>query len=389
MKEIDIYSIKKILKKNYIISLNFFKKTVAEIIEYLKKVSVSSMSVKDQTFFIKRLSFLVKAGIPIFESLIMIRNQTRQKSYVVILDTIIKDVSSGQCLSAGLAKFRHVFGDLSINIISFGESTGALGDNLAYLAEELKKKNALRKKILGAFVYPAVVTFAAFGIVGFLMVYLFPKIIPIFKSLHIALPLSTRIVIFVSDFLVHYGAVLIFSLVILTFSFIFALKKNIALRYYFDKAIIKTPTVGDVVKSYNLANATRTMGLLLKSGVVLGEALEITAKVAGNAVYKKEFKKLVKVVNQGDKISAYLAKNRDLFPDVLTQIISVGERTGNLSNSFIYISELYEGEVEEFTKNISTLLEPVMMIVMGIMVGFIAVSIITPIYSITQNLSPK
>ncbi len=359
------------------------------IFKNLKNASFVRMSIKDQTFFIKRLSFLIKAGVPMLESLTMIRDQTRQSGYVTVLDTVIQDVSNGQYLSTSLTKFRHIFGDFSINIISFGESTGILSDNLIYLAEELKKKNALRKKILGAFVYPAVVTVATFAITGFLMVYLFPKITPVFSSLRIALPLSTRMVIFMSNFLIHHGLTLVGFLAVLTIACIVAIKKVPIFHFYFDKFIMKIPTIGNVVKNYNLANATRTIGLLLKSGIPVGETLEITTKVAGNLVYKKEFKTIVKVVNRGEQMSVYLAKHRDLFPDVLTQIISVGERTGNLSNSFIYISELYESEVEEFTKNISTLIEPVLMIIMGIMVGFIAISIITPIYSITQNLTPR
>ncbi len=351
-----------------------------------KSSSFFKMTLKEQTFFIKRLSFLLKAGIPILESLTMIREQTRQKGLITILDTVINDVSSGHNLSTSLGKFHKIFGDFSINIISFGESAGILSDNLTYLAEELKKKNALQKKVKGAFVYPAVVTFATLGITGFLMVYLFPKILPVFSSLHMTLPLSTRIIMAFSDFLIHHGLELVLGIVIFILVFIFTLKKVKIFRFYFDKLLMKIPMIGEVIKHYNLANTTRTIGLLLKSGVTFGETLEITTRVSGNLVYKREFEAMSEAVNRGERISVYLAKNRNLFPEVLTQIISVGERSGNLSNSFIYLSELYESEVEEFTKNISNLIEPALMIFMGVLVGFIAISIITPIYSITQNL---
>lgn len=346
----------------------------------------SGMTLKEQTFFIKRLSFLLKAGIPILESLNMIREQTRRKSLITILDAVIKDVSSGQNLSTSLGKFHNVFGDFSINIISFGESAGILSDNLIYLADELKKKNALQKKVKGAFIYPAVVTLATLGITGFLMIYLFPKILPVFSSLHMTLPLSTRIIMSLSDFLIHHGFALIVGIVIFVLVFIFTLKKVPTFRFYFDKLLMKIPMIGEVIKHYNLANTTRTIGLLLKSGVTFGETLAITTKISGNLVYKKEFAAMSEAINRGERVSVYLAKNRELFPEVLTQIVSVGERSGNLSNSFIYLSELYENEVEEFTKNISNLIEPALMIFMGVLVGFIAISIITPIYSITQNL---
>lgn len=367
-------------------SLNsYFKNTMDSI----KNVSFSRMSVKEQTFFIKRLSFLIKAGIPMLESLSMIQEQTRKKSHALIFKSIVSDVSRGQYLSTSLQKFNKMFGDFSINMISFGESTGMLSDNLEYLAEELKKKNELRKKMIGAFIYPALVTFATLGITGFLMLYLFPKIMPVFQSLRVELPLPTRIVMFFSNFLINYGLILFLSSVIILIVFLFLLKRVPVIRFYFDKFIMKIPAIGEVVKNYNLANITRTMGLLLKSGVTLGETLEIATKVSGNVVYKKEFENMAAVVNRGEQISKYLAKNRDLFPDVLSQIISVGERSGNLSNSLLYLSELYENEVGEFTKNISTLIEPVLMIVMGLMVGFIAISIITPIYGLTSHLSGK
>ena len=377
-KESIVTKSKKPLEK----SGSSFKK----MFDNMKNPTRGKMSAKEQTFFFKRLSFLLKAGIPILESLVMIREQTREKGYVRVLDVIIKDVSSGHSLSNSLGRFRNVFGDFSINIISFGESAGILNDNLVYLAEELKKKNALQRKVIGAFIYPAVVTFATLGITAFLMIYLFPKIVPVFGSLHMALPLSTRIVMTISSFLIHHGLLLLFIIIVLILAFIIALKRIPTLRYYFDKFLMKIPTIGNVIKHYNLANATRTIGLLLKSGVTFGETLGITQKVAGNLVYKREFKAMAEAINRGEQLSVYLAKNRDLFPEVLTQIISVGERSGNLSNSFIYLSELYETEVEEFTKNISNLIEPALMIFMGILVGFIAISIITPIYSITQGL---
>ncbi len=381
--KIKVAKIKGISNKN---SLKKSGSSMAKVFNNLKKSSRSRMSLKEQTFFIKRLSFLLKAGIPILESLVMIRDQTRDKGLIVILDTVIKDVASGHNLSTSLSKFHNIFGDFSINIISFGESAGILNDNLIYLAEELKKKSALQKKVMGAFIYPIVVTIATLGITGFLMVYLFPKIVPVFSSLHMNLPFSTRIVMALSNFLIHHGLLLIICIIIFIFAFIFTLRKVPTFRYYFDKFLMKIPTIGNVIKHYNLANATRTIGLLLKSGVTFGETLEITTKVSGNLVYKREFMAMAEAINRGEQVSVYLAKNRDLFPDVLTQIISVGERSGNLSNSFIYLSELYESEVEEFTKNISSLIEPALMIFMGILVGFIAISIITPIYSITQGL---
>jgi type II secretory pathway component PulF len=354
--------------------------------ESFKNIGTNSLSVKEQTFFIKRLSFLIKAGIPIIDSLLMLKEQTKSKAQIKLLDSIIKDVSNGQYLSTSLAKHKKIFGEFSINIISFGESTGLLSENLEYLAEELKKKQALKKKVVGAFVYPAVVTVATFGITGFLMVYLFPKIMPVFKSLRITLPLSTRIVIYLSD-LIRHEWFWILAIILLSFgAFYVAIKKSKKFKFYFDKTIFKVPFFGGVIKNYNLANSTRTLGLLLKSGINVSEALPIVEKTTSNLAYKDEFKNLSKTINRGERISKYLKERPSMFPEVIPQIVSVGERSGNLSNSLIYLSEMYETEVNDFTKNIGTIIEPIMMIIMGVLVGFIAISIITPIYSITQNL---
>lgn len=353
----------------------------------LFKRSFGRLSLKDQIFFIKRLAFLIKAGIPILESLHMIREQTRNKSYANMLDTFIVDVSNGQYLSTSMGKYRQMFGDFSINIISFGESSGILSENLEYLAEELRKKHALHKKVIGAFVYPGVITLATIGITVFLMVYLFPKIIPVFTSLRMTLPLSTRIVIFSSNFVRFNGLYLLGALFVSVVVIIIALKKSSKFHFYFDKYLLKVPVIGKMIQYYNLANCNRTMGILLKSGVTMSEALPITTRTISSLVYKKEFKNLSEVVNRGEKMSTYLRNKRAIFPEVVPQIISVGERSGNLAASLIYISELYESEVDNFTKNLSSLIEPILMIFMGVMVGFIAISIITPIYSITQNLN--
>lgn len=359
------------------------------ILDSIKAISFTRLSIKDQTFFVKRLSFLIKAGIPLRESLVMIREQTRKKGYALILDTVIMNVSNGQNLATSLSKFKNTFGEFAINIIGFGEQSGILSENLEYVADELKKRQILRKKIISASVYPIIVTIATIGIVTFLMVYLFPKILPIFASISYELPLSTRIVIAISNFVIHWGFITFSSLVVIVIAFLITLKKSHTVHFYFHKFLLNIPIIGKIIRDYNMANFTRTMGLLLKSGVTMIEALPISADITPNLVYKKEFKALAHVVNRGQKISTHLNENRNLFPDLVSQIVSVGEHSGNLSNSLIYLSEMYEAEIDDFTKNLSSMIEPILMIIMGVLVGFIAISIITPIYGITQHLQPK
>ena len=356
--------------------------------ERIELFSAPRMSIKEQTFFMKRLAFLIKANISILEGLHMVKEQTRSKSHARIVSKVIEDISNGQTLAKSLGKFPDVFGEFGVNLIKVGESSGTLSQNLEYLAEELRKRYTLRKKVTGAFIYPAIIAVATLGITGFLMLYLFPKIMPIFASLHAALPLSTRIVIAASTFLQQWWWLVLIVIALGTVAFFVALKHSRWFHLKFDQATLRLPGVGPMIKHYNLANMCRTLGLLLKSGITLSEALPLTADTTKNLAYRDDIRGLAEGINRGERLSTHLQKNSVLFPVILGQMVSVGEHSGNLSNTLIYLSELYDAEVEDFTKNISTLVEPVMMVVMGLLVGFIAISIITPIYGITQNLHP-
>ncbi|MGB3922126.1 MAG: type II secretion system F family protein [Minisyncoccia bacterium] len=353
---------------------------------FFRNFRFGKLSIAEQAFFAKRLSFLINAGVSLVEALNMIKEQTVSRSYRRVLEQIIADVTSGRSLSDSLKRFKNAFGDFAISIISVGEETGALSDNLSYLAEELKKRQLLRRKVVGAMVYPIFITFATIGITSLLIVFIFPKIMPIFLSLSVELPITTKILIALSNFLGAYGLWLLLGLIVLAIIFRLVIKKNRHFHFFFDRLSMRTPLIGPMIQNYNLANISRTLSLLLNGGMTLSEALPITSRSTTNLVYRRELEKLAEVANRGEKISSHMKNYRKLFPDVLSQIISVGERSGNLSETLNYLSDMYESEVEDSTKNLSNMIEPVLMVVMGLMVGFVAVSIITPIYSITQGL---
>lgn len=344
------------------------------------------LSTKDQMFFAKRLSFLIKAGVPILESLHMISAQTTSRQSARVIGSVHADIANGSSLAKSLARFPAIFGDFGINIIKIGESSGTLSTNLEYLADELKKRSSLHGKVVSAFIYPAIITLATLGITAFLMLYLFPKIMPIFSSLHMELPLTTKIVMAASLFLQAWGLVVVAAVIALGIGVSLLKKKSERFHFFYDQVVLSSPVLGSLMRSYNLANATRTLGLLLQGGVTLSEALPLTADTTANLVYKAEYKKMSEYIHRGEKMSSYLLTSQNLFPPIMSQLIAVGERSGNLSNTLVYLSELYEAEVEDFTKNLSSLIEPALMVIMGILVGFVAISIITPIYGITQNL---
>jgi len=345
-------------------------------------------STSEQIFFVKRLSFLIMADIPLLESVHMMHEQTNVHRHKEILHTIIEKLANGQSLSNSLKASPGVFSDFGINLISVGETTGVLSENLQYLAQELQKKQSLKRKIIGACVYPIVVVCATVGIVLFLIIYLFPKIMPVFISLHMKLPFSTRVVIGLSNGIRNFGFIVACAgLILSVFSYWF-LRKSEKVKHLRDRGLLFLPMFGKLIKSYNLANSMRTLGLLLKSGVAVSDALPTTASISSNRSYKVEFMKAYGLVSRGETVSSSFRNNARLFPEIVVQIVAVGEKSGSLSASLLYLAELYENEVEDYTKNLSNLIEPILMVMMGLVVGFIAVAIITPIYGITQNLHP-
>jgi len=344
--------------------------------------------IKEQVHFAKRLAFLIGAGVSILDSLHLLRDQSRSSSRKYIYSEIIEDVTTGLFLSTSLQKFERLFGSFAINIIKIGESGGVLTQNLNYLADELRKKEELRKKVIGALIYPIFITVATLLLSGGLTVFIFPKVMPIFQSLSVTLPPTTVALLATSNFLAAYGLHLIAGVIAFIILFRVAVAYLPPLRFGVHRLVLHLPIFGKLIKYYYMTNFCRTLGLLLRSGVNIMEAVDITGDTLGNDVYRKECKALVETVMRGERISTYIAKRQALFPDFTAHLIAVGEQTGSLSDTLIYLSDMYESEVSDMTKNLSNSIEPVLMIFMGLIVGLVAVSVITPIYEVTQHLQP-
>jgi len=361
---------------------NIFKKFIS--IRIFKSRKLSN---KKQTFFAKKLTFLLGSGMPVIESIKVISKQSKTKNDARIFNIIISDLSNGQTLASSLASFDGIFSNFTINIIKSGELCGNLNQNLNYLAEELKKKEVLKHKIMSALLYPFIVTLSTFGIALFLIVYIFPKIMPIFKSLNADLPTSTKIIIFLSEMIRNNGIYILMGIFILGLILGLVLKKYDKLKTQKEILLLKLPIIGIIIQNYNLANMCRTLGLLLKSGVSLGEATKIASDTSQNILYKKSLLEISGYTNRGKNISETICLQTHMFGDMLGQMISIGERSGNLPETFLYLSEFYENEFDDLTKNLSTSIEPFLMILMGLIVGFVAISVITPIYEITNTLN--
>lgn len=342
------------------------------------------LPIQEQINFARHLSITIKAGLPIFEGLRIVRKQTGSKRFGRILDKTITDVSNGQPLADALERHR-AFSPYFISVIQVGEASGTLTDNLIYLSEELKKDKNLKSKVRSAFIYPSVILVATAGIVSFLVFFILPKVLPIFQSLRIKLPLTTRILITASSFLVDYwawviggtiGFIVFFRLLLMIYS----------IRYLFHRALLFIPIASSIIVNFNLANFSRIMAILLKSGVRIVSAVKITSGTFNNLVYSRMLAYGADRVQKGEQLAETLKEHKILFPPLFSNMVEIGENTGNLEENLSYLSDFYTEEVDASVYALTTLLEPLLLLIMGAIVGFIAVSIITPIYEISSSL---
>ncbi len=340
---------------------------------------------QEKILFSKNMALALRSGVSLVNSLKLMQKQAKSKSMKKILMSLMDDANRGVFLSASLEKFKSVFGDLFINVIRVAETSGTLPENLLYLGDELHKKDQLRKKVKGALVYPIIILVATIVIAITMVVFVFPKILPLFQSAKIELPLTTRILIAVSTATTDYGVWMLIGAILLIVGIRFFLKVP-PVRFVYNKVLFFLPIFGGSIVNYNMATFTRTFGLLLKSGVKITEAIDITGTTLSNPVYQRAFKESAEGVRRGEFLSKSLAEDPRIFPTLMVNMIEVGENTGNLTENLAYLADYYESEVDDFVKNLSSILEPVLLLFMGGIVGFIALSFITPIYQVTRAI---
>lgn len=342
-------------------------------------------STKDQILFAKRLAFLIGANMPLIEALAIIRDQSHART-LQLYNTIREDISAGKYLSTSLGRHPHLFSAFTIAVIRIGEHSGTLRPSLVYLAEELEKSHALRSKVKSALIYPLFIVSATVTVISLLTVFIFPKIMPIFISLNVALPLTTRALLSISSYLQHWGLATVF-----TFGVFLVLTQSLRklhkpTRKASDILLLHIPIIGPLTCMYNGTHFCRTLGLLLKAGLQPSVALVIVAETTSNLVYKDIFRKISENVTLGEELAPNIQTYLSLFPEMISKLVAVGEKTGNLSETLEYLARFYESEVDEKTKNLSSTLEPVLLLGMGLAIGIVAISVITPIYEVTKNL---
>ncbi|HWA32060.1 MAG TPA: type II secretion system F family protein [Candidatus Paceibacterota bacterium] len=345
----------------------------------------SNVKTSEVILMTKNLAGMLRAGLSLSRALTVLEKQTKNKSFAKILLALSAEINSGGTLSSGLAKFPRVFSKLFVSMTRAGEESGNLSGALSEIGANLEKAHSLTKKVKGALIYPGVI-FSAMIIIGILLfAFVVPTLAKTFKDLNVPLPASTRFIIFLGDFFSQH-LLLAFLILILAAAGLTALFRAKFMAKYIDFAVIRIPLIGNMAKELNTARTARTMSSLLLSGVSITRAIEITEDVVQNIYYKKVLHEAITAVEKGSPFSEVFVNNPKLYPVMMSEMIEVGEETGKLSDMLLQVALFYEDDIEGKTKNLSTIIEPFLMIIIGTGVGFFAVSMITPLYSVLNNI---
>ena len=358
-----------------------------------KKKSKSSLfssffksSLKSRMIFCRHLAVMIGSGLSLSKALAILAAQERNKTFKSVIEKIALDVKKGVSFAEAMQKYPKVFDSVFVSMVKMGELSGNLEEILLILSEQLEKDHKLVSKVRGAMIYPAVIIVVMI-VIGFLMMtFVIPKITVIFKEFDAELPLLTKIVINVSDFMAAHSVLTIASAVV-SVTAIRMFYKTPAGQKFFHKIFLKIPVLGGVVTKVNSARFSRILSALLSSGTSLVEALTITSDTLGNYYYKKACAESARKVQKGIELSKILSEGyQDVFPYLVIQMMQVGEETGKTPEILKKLAYFYEEEVDQVTKNLSSIIEPILMVVIGVAVGLFAIAIISPIYSVMSNI---
>jgi len=381
-----------------------------EVIRYLTKRSLTPLSIKafssgdsitksnsflslqlfnkissvDILFFIRNLGIALKAGLPIVEALDILIKDTKNKLMKKILIGVSDMVKNGQPLSAGFEEYKNLFPTVFVGMIKAGEVSGNLDDSLFELSRYLSKEYSLQNKIKSALTYPIILLVSSTVVVILMLIFVLPKLTASFISSGVALPLITKIFLLISKILTwsYILDILVVLIIVWFFSYFRTTKTG---KKFFLYVISRTPVASELVKKIALVRFSRTFGHLIGSGLSASESLEIAAQSANNFDYTVAIESTISDIESGVTISESLGKNPNLFPILLISLISVGERTGSLQEILLSFSDFYDEEVDNKLKELTAILEPALLLIMGLMIGAIALSIILPIYQLVGH----
>ena len=340
------------------------------------------IKVEDVLIFSKQFATMVKAGLPILQVLSMLRDQLENPSLKEVIEEIRRSLEGGVTLSKCFEKYPKLFDNVYINMVKAGEASGKLDIFLLKIVDSLEKKEKIKKKIKGALMYPSIMFTVAITVSAFMLVKVVPVFAKMYEGMGIALPKPTAVILGMSDFLRGTGGlVMLISIITFVVGFRFLTTKNAAFKYRWHKQVLKLPIFGDMILKSLLARISLIMGNLSAAGVNLLESLEIAKEVSNNVVVSEAIENVKKGVFSGDTLTKLFLKE-PLFPPTFSQLISVGEQTGQLDEMFGSVAKYYEEEFDNSVDNMSSLIEPIMIVFMGIMIGGLMIAMYSPIFNV-------
>jgi type IV pilus assembly protein PilC len=370
----------KILRERGLLIIALNKKE--ENLVFQVKKGLGRITVQDKVNFTRQLATMINSGMTITESLSILEPQTSPSLGRLISD-VLRDVESGVSLAEALEKHSAVFDRIYIALIRSGETAGVLDKVLSRLADNLEKQSEFRRKIKGAMVYPVIVIGGMIAVIAVMIIFVIPKLTIIYEEFQADLPSTTKFLIALSKFATNYWW-LALTLIGGLFFLGRLLSKNPLFRLQFDEFLFKVPIVGKLRKSMILTEFTRTLGLLIGSGILIVEAIDVTTKSLNSPNYEEKMKEVSKEVEKGLPLAMALAKT-EIFPPILPQMVAVGEETGKLDEVLGKVSVYFEQEADNAVKGLTTAIEPLIMILLGVGVGFLMLAIILPIYNLTSQ----
>lgn len=345
-----------------------------------------SVSLKVKIAFIQNLDLLLKSGVAAPRALRIIAKQTGNRKFRGVVDSLANDVETGQSLHEAMSEYPKIFSHIFISMIEVGELSGNLEKSLEYLRIQLQRESDLKSKTKGAMIYPAVIVTAMIVIGILLAIFVLPKLTATFKEFDTQLPILTRIVIIVSDFMSTNAIVVIAGFILMALGLVFGIRTvpgKRALAFF----LLHMPMIAPITKKINVARFARILGSLMKSGISVVQGLAVTGDALGNVYYQEVMKDASNSVKLGKPLTEALAKHDKLFPFIVTQMLAIGEETGNLEQILEQLAEANESEIDDIMKNLSSIIEPLLLLVIGVVVGFLALALIMPIYNISQSIN--
>jgi len=339
----------------------------------------------EKVFFISNLRVMVRSGLSLSDAFKTLAEQTTNRRFKKILNEIKENIEAGQTLTECLARYPAVFSKTFVSMVSAGEVSGTLEANLEELSAQLKKEHELRSRLKAALSYPVVVVVATVGIIIILMVYVLPKLLDIFSSFDATLPLPTRILIASVNFTKNHGFVVLIAVITITAGICW-FNRTLLGKKIFHKAYLTMPIIGKLVQKVNLARFSRTLSSLLKTDIPVVQSLEITAQTVSNVHYKKAITETAEEIKKGVGIAEVIGRYPKLFPPLVIQMVSVGEKSGTVDVLLRELANFYEEDIDNATKSISSIIEPLLILFLGVVIGGIAIAVIMPMYSLTQQI---